>query len=207
MTEEKFKNLLLQLLKYDEEEHRKENTVYITQVLQCLRRSYYEIKHGIDPSYKLNKHILIGSAIHKYIEYLVNKYRDKLDMYIEVEKHVEFEYGKYKVVGRADIVTKDEVWEIKVVSKTYKLPSLLHITQANIYAYLLQKPVFRLVYIRDRNIDEFVYGVSDRLVDMFFNRLNTLIIYLEQNAEPPREEDFWCSTCPYKYRCIQKKLI
>ena len=207
MTEEKFRNLLLQLLKYDEEEHRKENTIYVTQVLQCLRRSYYEIRYGVDLSYKLNKHILIGSAIHKYIEYLINKYKDRLDMYIEAEKHIEFEYGKYRVVGRADIVTDEEIWEIKAVSKTYKIPSLLHITQANIYAYLLQKPRIRLIYIRDNNIDEFVYNYAPRLTDMFFNRLNTLVIYLEHNNEPPREEDFWCSTCPYKYQCLQRKLF
>lgn len=207
MSEEIFKQLFIKMLEYEEQEHIHEKTIFVTQVLQCLRRTYYEIKHGVDIKHKISKPLLVGTAIHKYIEYLINKHKDKLDINIEAEKHIEFEYKGWKIVGRADIVTDNEVWEIKVTSKTYKIPSLLHIAQANLYAYILKKPIVRIIYFRNNKIEEFVYHTNDRLTQMFFKRLDKLISYLERDEEPPREEDFWCSTCPFKYICLQKKLF
>lgn len=206
MSELTFKELFLKLLELEEQEHKHEKTIFVTQVLQCLRRSYIEIIKGVDIRYKLSKPLLIGSAIHKYVEYLINKYKDVLNLNIEAEKHVEFMHRGWRVVGRADIVTDKEVWEIKVTSRTYKIPSLLHIAQANLYAYLLNKDIIRIIYFRDNKIEEFIYQYTPRLIDMFFKRLNKLIDALENNQLPEKEEDFWCSTCPYKYGCVYKKL-
>jgi len=202
-----FEELFLSLLEQEEKEHRHEKTIFVTQVLQCLRRSYFEIKKGVDVKYKLSKPLLIGSAIHKYIEHLINKHKNKLGLNIEAEKHIEFEYKGWKVVGRADIVTEDEVWELKVTSKRYKVPSLIHISQVNLYAYLLKKKVVRIIYFRNNKIEEFVYQYNPRLIDMFMKRLDRLVTALETNTPPDREEDFWCSTCPFKYQCIYKPLM
>ena len=207
MSEELFKELFLTMLELEEKEHKHEKTIFVTQVLQCLRRSYYEIIKGVDIKYKLSKPLLIGSAMHKYLEYLINKYKDVIGMDIEAEKHVEFVHRGWKIVGRADAVTDKEVWEFKVTSKTHKVPSLIHIAQANLYAYLLNKDIIRIIYFRNNKIEEFVYQYNPRLIDMFFKRLDRLIDALEANEPPEKEEDFWCSTCPFRYDCIYRKLF
>lgn len=200
--ESKFKDILIDLLNKESNRARSVNEIEVTECTSCLRKSYYARK---EPLKRVNKSIINGKAIHLYIECLVKKYCQN----IEVEEEYEVDLGlEFKILMKPDIILDDRIVEIKTTDReTITIPLLEHELQANFYAFVLNKDYYEIIYItKVGDIVCFTKPVSESLFDLLITRARALHMYLSNNI-PPEREFKYCRTCPYHDKCmLQLKL-
>lgn len=202
------KELIIKMIEMDIKEHKKDKTIYVTQVTQCLRKSYYEIiSNAIDPYYELAKKFLLGKSMHLWLQSLVRKYGKELKLRYEVEKPIRYKYRGYTIKGRADLIINDTVIEIKTTTKGINIPNIMHILQANEYAYWLSKPQFIILYVTGNDIIEFGFKTDKGRHLIFKDRLNELIDALNKGKPPKHESTNECKYCKYRNTCLYKTLI
>jgi len=198
------KELLTEIAELDTVKHIKDKTIYVTQVCQCLRKSFYELTMPIvDINDVFRKHLVIGSSIHLYIQKLLSNYCGELGYKCRIEVPIEFEYNNYKILGRADAVINDVVVEFKTTVKDVKIPNMLHLMQTNLYTHILGLNKYVVVYVTPNDILEFNYTFNNELLNMFMRRLNILVNALNSMNVPSPEEDVWCKNCLYKHLCVK----
>jgi len=198
--------ILLKAIELEEEEH-VHDTLWVTDLCQCLRRSYYSLKYPLKPEQKLKRSLIIGKSIHLYLESLLLKHKDKLGIDIEIEKPVRYVIDGMVIRGYADIVLGNILYEIKTTSKIPVKPYFEHILQAGFYAYVLHLREFCIVYINDNGYKEFCMETNDGIINIIKDRVRVLKEALESGKPPPREKSVLCNYCPYKTICFEQKTL
>ena len=202
------KELVIKLIEHDTTKHQNEHVIYVTQVTQCLRKSYYEIKHkAVNVGYELSKHLILGKSIHLWLQDLLKRYGNELNIKYCIEKDIKFMHRGYMIKGRADIVINDVLVELKTTHKSIHLPDRMHVLQANEYAYQLGLHKYVILYVTPNGLIEFKFKIDEYKHALFIDRLNKLIDALENDREPYREEGTECKYCPFRNKCLYRKLI
>ena len=123
------------------ERKRKPKELWISNIVFCQRFEFLNYVFG--SSSKITDSTLAGIYLHT----LIQSYLEKNGY--EIEKRVEIDIGdEWKLIGRADAV-KDVVIEIKTTNNYHDVKDYW-IAQANIYAYILNRPKFEILVI-DKN--------------------------------------------------------
>ena len=146
-------------------------------------------------SQKVKSSIFIGEAIDNFIRRLVET-DEKIKN--DLEKNREFYSKKLKVdgetvtiIGKPDIVLKDEVIEIKYTNSTKDIPKKHHIQQLRIYLFLTGKQKGRLFYVT--NSDFFEFKVNNPFSE-------NEVVELYKTWKSPRYS--WeCNYCNFKDFC------
>jgi len=201
--ESKFKPIVEDIIKRENEREYKEDVIEVTECVRCLRQAYYTRKYG---NKVINKYIIEGRAIHLYFEHLIKKYGYN----IESEEEYIVDFGlPFKIKMKPDVVMDDRVVDIKTTDRdNIFLSDIEYELQTNFYAFVLNKPYYEIVYItRGGGITVFVSEVN---LDMFEEVLKRAVILyrcLKDNVEPHREPKY-CRRCVFYHRCFkQKKLM
>mgnify|MGYP000288811317 CR=1 FL=1 len=202
------KELVIKLIEHDITKHQNKHVIYVTQVTQCLRKSYYEIKHkAVNVDYELSKHLILGKSIHLWLQELLKKYGNELNIKYCIEKDIKFMHRGYMIKGRADIVINDVLVELKTTHKSIHLPDRMHVLQANEYAYQLGLQKYVILYVTPNGLIEFKFTTDRYKHFIFIHRLETLIDALEMDELPEKETGYECKYCPFRNKCLYRKLI
>ncbi|MEM4204634.1 MAG: hypothetical protein QXS54_11245, partial [Candidatus Methanomethylicaceae archaeon] len=114
------------------------SSIHVTDVVGCLRKAYFYKKNNV-PDYVHNYlAVFIGKAVHAYIEQFTDE---------QGSSEVKVSHGD--VVGSADYVTEDTVYDFKTTQKIIPkyLPYGKHLEQVSAYASILQKQKGIICYI------------------------------------------------------------
>lgn len=172
--------------------------VYITELVNCPMKYYLRLRYpSLMVQYNFNEKILIGKLLHEGIESIIRRIISLANNNIEIEKPISLEIDGLRVIGRADIVTDSEVIEIKTTRSCNGLPHDNHMLQASIYAYALNKPSARLVYIvlnNDVRILEYYVDPITR------EDLEKLVMEFRE-AKPSPRYTWECNYCIFKAYC------
>jgi len=194
---------LLEIIKeMDKEEH--EEGIFITDVTGCLRASYYRKVLGERLPEKIRFQTLIGKATH---EFLIPRLAFRLGGDIEVRT----EYRGIR--GRADIVTKDYVIELKTVSNIPTTVYRSHAEQLNFYLFALKKEYGYVVYLNRKTGVVRVREVKkdEKLLEITLVKAKELKEAIENKIPPKphvpiRELKTLCSYCPFNSECLKETL-
>jgi len=178
---------------------RRPTDIYVTDVVVCPRRAFFNLKFNADPVATDIKAIT-GKAMHMLLERaLKSRYPDAV---FEVPCQYPLS-GGYVLVGRADMVAGDTVYEFKYTSM-YGEAKEAYFIQANCYANMLDCSKFKVVII-DRNKLEVTILESERSEDAFMkvvDQCERLIKALQNDELPQKSPWSWpCERCAYKIIC------
>ncbi|MCI4436747.1 MAG: CRISPR-associated protein Cas4 [Ignisphaera sp.] len=189
----------------EREPENKPSEVYVTELVGCVRRSWYKRRYG----YRASREMIIGTAIHldvlsKVVEQLSSMF-DIVEAEKKIEKLVSVDGNDVWLVGRVDLYIADRQKNVKtfVEFKTSEWIFEEHIEQANIYAYMLNTDKFYICYMPK----------SDQIKCKEFERTWTeqeviqRIKQLLSDSEPPKRENYWCNYCEFKNLCKKNKTL
>ena len=173
--------------------------VYRPSVLSwsCIRKqfNYYQQLSGKTIEEIPDNIVLLlagGIVFHRLLQSLRNpddsKFWDKTE--VECSLEVEMLGEKIQIVGHADAIRKDEVYEFKHTRSLPSKPQFPHILQLNFYLGALGKIKGRLVYTGydaegGLDIREFPWMFSEWHLEHLIARAQALHILLVNN-QPPR---------------------
>jgi CRISPR-associated protein Cas4 len=181
------------------------DTVYVTELTGCMRRSWYRRKLG----YRMTKDMIAGTAVHA--ELLERVVEDLPVAYAESEKDVEklisIGDGDVWLVGRVDLFIADGDVRTFVEFKTSDWIFDEHIEQANIYAVMLNIDKFYICYMPKSDsikCKEFSRTWTEQNV---VERVRKFIESLTRSEPPQKEENTWCFYCEFKAMCKKNKTL
>jgi len=197
--------------------------VSVTDVLHCPLRVWFQ-KRGekVDPRYMiLQDYILtLGRVAHNVLEAVLGGEHE-----VPVVHKFEREGVKIAVKGRADVVLRDAVIEIKTYA--YSLPKSMfpkYAMQAIFYAAKLNKGKAMLLMFNRATAEVHVAylhlfkGVRtlDKAIERFEELKRKTVEIIEDRAyrlykvlhgeRPSPEPGPWCKYCPYRNNCIIRDM-
>ena len=117
------------------------SVVFVSEVCQCLRKSYFQRVQGLEPSGEKVVILVMGSALH-YIVERFGEYDGKL-----AEAELRGEYMGVELRGRADLILDDCVVELKTIIKVPQQPLEHHVDQLQLYLHLSARDYGYIVYV------------------------------------------------------------
>lgn len=171
------------------------NVVRVTELVQCLLKSWLERVHGYLPSDKKLVVLVLGDDVH----YLMNA-RFPLG---EGEVRVEREYRGVKIRGRVDRILGDAILEFKTASRVPLSPLNHHVDQLQLYLWLTGKEKGFVVYVSKVNGDVRAFEVvrDEERISELLDRALTLSKCLKEGVRPKAEPGWLCKFCEYKNKC------
>jgi len=188
----------------------------VTQVSQCLRRSWYELKKGgLDLA---SEYADIGIAFHQYLEDAVKNRQELGKCYPEVD--VVKQFYNVEIRGRIDTlcISRDayRIIEFKTTNMQdgFKGIESSHLRQVSFYWYLtgsqpMKKEIY-LVYIDRKSGEVKVINIGHESVlrrRELGNRIKYLVRSFNENKVPKAEPSKACIFCPYKGVCKAWKRL
>jgi len=171
-------------------------TVYVTEVCQCLLRSWYNRTLKSPPSDNKVVLMVIGDSAH----YLMKDYFPLG----AGEHHAERDIGGgVRLVGRADRVLEDAVVEFKTVSRAPDKPYDMHVSQVQLYMWLFDKSRAFIAYVSRLNgeVKIFEVGRDDAAISRLLERARSFARCLVSGVVPEAEENPLCAYCEYRELC------
>jgi len=169
--------------------------VYVTDVTQCLLKSWYQRTFGEPPLEEKVVLLVLGDDVH----YILNE-----SFPIgEGEKSAEKEYGGVRVRGRADRLLSSFVVEFKTVNFIPKEPYDHHVAQTQLYLWLFDKPSAFIVYVskKDGRVKAFRVNRNEEEIRKLLERAALLSKHLREGTRPAPEPGWLCKYCEYGKLC------
>lgn len=174
-------------------------TIHVSEVVSCLRKTYYYRTRltQISPIQALK---ILGNRLHEAVQEVLNGRG-----YI-VEHEVKLRSGEVTLVGHIDAYSPDgdHIIELKTVSKIPDEPYSQHRRQAQIYLELSRVPKAYIVYISrlDGRVRVFRILRDKKILRWAFERARKLHSHLAERKAPDRERSILCSYCEFKSICL-----
>jgi len=185
----------------------KPDEIHVHEVVQCLRKSYYERKYYS----KRYEHISdtksvilgLGLAVHEALENIFSRVLGA-ECEKEFVKTVYIAGNDIKVVGTVDLWINGTVVDLKTVNKIPDRPYDHHILQLQMYMWLTDTDTAYVVYICKRDGRVRVHGVvrDQRVIDRLIDRVAVFYKHLRDDTVPPPEETILCKYCEYSLDCF-----
>jgi hypothetical protein len=190
------KEILQKIFEEFEESEFKENSYGVTELLYCLRKSYYQ-RTRID--YPSLTEVYILCRGHMYHKFFGSEFEVR-------ELRLEKDFGDFKVVGIAD-ASDGNLYEFKSVSKLPPTYYPQHALQIQAYDSLnsLKAKKLILVYFTMNNFVWFEVPKKD-VTDWIRERASKLHSALK-NGKPPEREQILCGWCPFRLDCFYPTTI
>jgi len=201
--------LKARLDKFSEDKGYTRNRYRTSELVYCLRKAYIQRKYNILTS--LNKFLIQGLLMHdKFPDFAKGLPWFRKARY-EVKCNTKHE--GFEISGRADIVTKTTIYELKHAKiRDSDLCPAQYALQANAYANALKKKKWRVIVIDNNNLNIKIFEdhASTSEYKLFLGRAKQLHEALENNGKVPDGPDFeWeCWFCDQRIKEIcNKKLV
>jgi CRISPR/Cas system-associated exonuclease Cas4 (RecB family) len=173
------------------------SVIHVSEVVGCLRRSYYYRKRflSISPSNALK---LLDDSLHSAFQEVLRR-----EGY-EVEYEVGIQLPQFKLVGHIDAYhpEKSILLEFKTTNNIPEQPYETHLRQASIYKELVNAKHCYLIYIsrNDGRVRVFKVNNSKGIIKWAVERAKQLNEALIRD-EPPNPEGNTCQWCEFRLNC------
>lgn len=168
------------------------NTIFVHEVVRCLRRSYYDRTDPIEPLRTSFSNLMTG-LIQK-MEY--------------GGKDGEFSIDEIKLKGRADMVVDDTVIIFRSTTELPVSPFSSDLLYLNAIMWIFKKVDGIIVYLTpDGKESSFSLSKDNKMFEEVVRRVRVLNELLGEKKVPILEPSLECSSCQYYQRCYLKEKI
>jgi len=199
---------------------RKIENISITDIAQCLRKTYYEYIYGISLSSNLSMLISMseGIGVHKIISDCINvNMQDKC----KSEVYLEMNLDKFKLTGRIDAVCRinDELvilefktTRIKIDKKFVKTYNIHYIRQVKYYMCLWnmlnEEKISKgyLIYFTPTYMYAYEVNYNENDCKEMIERASKLWKCLKFEIIPEYEVSKYCEICYFRYKCFNREI-
>ena len=165
-------------------------TIHLKEVVQCLRRSYYDRVDRLDVEIKGFNELVSG---------LLKKFQYGT-------KPKEFQIDDIKLAGHADMIADDAILLFRSSIKELNDPVADDILYLNACMWIYDKDDGIIVYITgDRKEITFSLTRNKNMFEETVRRVRVLAALLEEKKPPVLEPSTRCTECQYYERCFTKK--
>ena len=165
-------------------------TIHLQEVVQCLRRSYYDRIDSIETERRGFNELLSG---------LLRKLQ-----YGSEPK--EFEIEDIKLKGQTDMLVDDIVLLFRSASNELENPLSNDVLYLNACLWIYDKHDGIIVYVSgDRKETTFSVTRNKKMFEEVIRRVRVLNNLLKEQKAPILEPSTECSECQYFERCFMKK--
>ena len=165
-------------------------TIHLQEVVQCLRRSYFD---RIDPvAIERRGFNELLSGLLRKLEYGSNP--------------KEFEIDDIKLKGQTDMLVDDVIMLFRPAQNELDNPLANDILYLNACLWIYDKTEGIIVYITgDRKETTFSLSRNNKMFEEVVRRVRVLNDLLKKQKAPILEPSTECSECQYYERCFMKK--
>jgi CRISPR-associated exonuclease Cas4 len=165
-------------------------TIHLHEVVQCLRRSYYD---RIDPQ----------EVQRKGFNELLSGLLRKLQYGSEAK---EFPIDEIKLKGQVDMLIDDSIFLFRGATKELENPIANDVLYLNACMWIYDKQDGMIVYLTgDRKETSFSISRNKKMFEEVIRRVRVLNDLLKEQKTPILEPSTECSECQYYERCFMKK--
>ncbi len=167
-------------------------TIYIHEVVRCLRRSYYDRTEPIELK-RTNFNNLMTGLLQK-MEY--------------GGKDGEYSIGDITLKGKADMIVDDAIIIFRSTMLAPDSPFALDLLYLNACMWIFKKDEGIVVYLTpDGKEESFSLIKENKMFEELVRRVRVLKDLLEEKKVPILEPSIECSSCQYYERCFVKQKI
>ncbi len=165
-------------------------TIHLHEVVQCLRRSYYD---RIDPQEVQRK------GFNELLSGLLRKLQYGSDP-------KEFDIDDVKLKGQVDMLIDDSIFLFRGATAELQNPLANDVLYLNACMWIYDKPDGIIIYITgDRKETSFSISRNKKMFEEIIRRVRVLNDLLKEQKTPILEPSTECSDCQYYERCFMKK--
>jgi len=165
-------------------------TIHLHEVVQCLRRSYYD---RIDPQEIQRK------GFNELLSGLLRKLQYGSDP-------KEFDIDDVKLKGQVDMLIDDSIFLFRGATTELENPLANDVLYLNACMWIYDKPDGIIVYITgDKKETSFSISRNKKMFEEIIRRVRVLNDLLKEQKTPILEPSSECSDCQYYERCFMKK--
>ncbi|MBT8242577.1 MAG: Dna2/Cas4 domain-containing protein [Nitrosopumilus sp.] len=165
-------------------------TIHLHEVVQCLRRSYYD---RIDPKEVQRR------GFNELLSGLLRRLQYGSDP-------KEFAIDDIKLKGQVDMLVDDSIFLFRGASSELENPLANDVLYLNACMWIYDKPDGIIVYITgDKKETTFSISRNKKMFEEVVRRVRVLNDLLKEQKTPILEPSSECSECQYFERCFMKK--
>ncbi|RZW40188.1 MAG: Dna2/Cas4 domain-containing protein [Flavobacteriaceae bacterium] len=165
-------------------------TIHLHEVVQCLRRSYYD---RIDPKEVQRR------GFNELLSGLLRRLQYGSDP-------KEFAIDDIKLKGQVDMLVDDSIFLFRGASSELENPQANDVLYLNACMWIYDKPDGIIVYITgDKKETTFSISRNKKMFEEVVRRVRVLNDLLKEQKTPILEPSSECSECQYYERCFMKK--
>jgi CRISPR-associated exonuclease Cas4 len=165
-------------------------TIHLHEVVQCLRRSYYD---RIDPQEVQRK------GFNELLSGLLRKLQYGSDP-------KDFNIEDIKLKGQVDMLIDDSIFLFRGTTTELENPLANDVLYLNACMWIYDKPDGIIIYITgDRKETSFSISRNKKMFEEIIRRVRVLNDLLKEQKTPILEPSSECSDCQYYERCFMKK--
>jgi CRISPR-associated exonuclease Cas4 len=165
-------------------------TIHLHEVVQCLRRSYYD---RIDPQEVQRK------GFNELLSGLLRKLQYGSDP-------KEFDIDDVKLKGQVDMLIDDSIFLFRGATTELENPLANDVLYLNACMWIYDKPDGIIIYITgDKKETSFSISRNKKMFEEIIRRVRVLNDLLKEQKTPILEPSTECSDCQYYERCFMKK--
>ncbi len=166
-------------------------TIHLQEVVQCLRRSYYD---RIEPKE------IERRGFNDLLSGLLRKLQYGSDP-------KEFPIDSINLRGQADMIVDDSILLFRAATKELESPKANDVLYLNACMWIYDKSDGVIIYITgDRNETTFSITRNKKMFEEIIRRVKVLNDLLKEQKTPILEPSTDCSDCQYFERCFMKKV-
>jgi len=167
-------------------------TIYIHEVVRCLRRSYYDRTQPIE---------LTRTSFNNLITGLLQKMEYG-------GKEGEYSIEDITLKGKADMIVDDAVIIFRSSLQSPETPFAFDLLYLNACMWIFKKDDGIVVYLTpDGKEESFSVSKENKMFEELVRRIRVLGDLLEEKKVPILEPSIECSSCQYYERCFVKQKI
>ena len=166
------------------------DTIHLEEVVQCLRKSYYNRKDPLDVERRGFSELVSGLL--RKLQYGA--------------KQVSYDIGGMTLKGSADMVVDDAIILFRPATSTLENPLAGDLLYLNVCMWMYDKPDGIVVYIAgDRRESSFSLTKNKKMFEETVRRVRVLGDLLKGDKAPILEPSADCEECQYYQRCYTEK--
>ncbi len=170
--------------------------VYVTEVTQCLLKSWFQRTMGEKPDGEKAVVLVLGDDVH----FLMRDYFPIGDGEVTAERELE---NGVKLRGRVDRLLEETIIEFKTVSRAPDKPLSHHVDQVQLYMWLFGRLNAHIVYVTKTNGEVRVFKVDrdEERIKELLERAKRLSDSLKSGKPPDPEPGWLCKYCEFTSIC------
>ncbi|HJM00860.1 MAG TPA: Dna2/Cas4 domain-containing protein [Nitrosopumilus sp.] len=165
-------------------------TIHLQEVVQCLRRSYFDRIEPVEIERRGFNELLSGLL--RKLEY--------------GSEPKEFEIDEIKLKGQTDMIVDDVIMLFRSAQNELENPLANDVLYLNACLWIYEKSEGVIVYISgDRKETTFSVTRNKKMFEEVIRRVRVLNNLLKEQKAPILEPSTECSECQYYEKCFMKK--